>query len=183
MTLAFRWSGWGDRTPSSTGSPRGRPTSRCWCASCAVDAPRGEHAFGEPVFSRRPTWYITSSVDRGDCLANPRRDVVERLVPGHPGPSVAGGRRSASAGRVCGRILNLIQRGRSLGAVPAARPGCRVALEFPDLEGVAIDVGEQTACRLTVEAGGRHQHVAVLDTCRPRARIEFDPVVPRSLGG
>src|SRR6187402_953453 len=54
----------------------------------------------------------------------------------------------------------------------------RVAFELADLAGLAIDVGEETARRLAVEAGRRHQLVALLDPLRPRLRIELGPVVP-----
>src|SRR6185436_2697049 len=73
----------------------------------------------------------------------------------------------------------LVQRGRSLRAVAPARAGMfGIAFVLADLERLAIDVGEQAARRLAVEAGRRHEHVAALDAPRPRARVELRPVVP-----
>src|SRR5262249_53926424 len=64
-------------------------------------------------------------------------------------------------------------------AVAAARARVfRIALELADLEGFAVNVGEQPARRFAVEAGGRHQHVAPLPTPWPGSRVELDPVVP-----
>src|SRR5262249_11300638 len=81
-------------------------------------------------------------------------------------------------------VVDLIERGRALGAEPSpARGMLGIALDLADLERVLVDVRELTASRLAVEADGRNEHVAVLDLLRPRATLVFDPVVHFSGGG
>ena len=70
-------------------------------------------------------------------------------------------------------------RRRALRAVAPARAGVLgVALELAYLQRVAVDVGQQPARRLAVEARRRHEHRAALHAPRPRARVELHPVVP-----
>src|SRR6185295_11587072 len=77
------------------------------------------------------------------------------------------------------RILDLVERRRALGAVLPARAGVmRVPLELPDLLRLAIDVRDEPARRLAVEARRRHEHVVPLDLPRPGGGLVLDPVVP-----
>ena len=79
-------------------------------------------------------------------------------------------------------VVHLVERGRPLRAVAAARARVlRVALELAHLERLAVDVGQQAAGRLAVEAGRRHEHVVPLDPLAASARVELDPVVPALL--
>src|SRR5712691_1174242 len=54
----------------------------------------------------------------------------------------------------------------------------RIALVLADLERLAIDVGQESARRLAVEARGWNEHVVALDAAGPGARVELGPVVP-----
>src|SRR5439155_1366114 len=55
-------------------------------------------------------------------------------------------------------IVDLVERGRALGAVAAAAAGMDgIALELLDSARGLVDVGEQPARRLAVEADGRNQ--------------------------
>ena len=79
-------------------------------------------------------------------------------------------------------IRDLVERGRAFGAVASARAGMLgVALELADLQRLFVDIGEKPAGRFTVEAGRGHEHVALLDSLRPGARVELAPVVPSLL--
>jgi hypothetical protein len=136
----------------------------------AVDTPAGEDALGEPVLTGPP------DVDHDLVLPvlDQRRpdaggDGVERLVPGDPLPPPLAPLPGALQGvQDPVRVGELVDRGGALGAVAA--PGARmlrISLELAHLEAVAVDVGQEAAGRFAVEAGGGHQHVAVLDPLGP----------------
>ena len=155
----------------------------------AVHVPGGQDALGVAVLPG-PAHVVHHLVVAllGDRLADARRDVVEGLVPGHALPAVL----AALAGALQGEedavgVFHLVEGRRPLGAASPARARVLgVALELLHLERLAIDVGEQPARRLAVEAGGRDEHEVPLDALRPRARVELDPVVPallRRVGG
>ena len=146
-----------------------------------VDAPRGEHALGEPVLAGAPDVVhdlaLPTLVDRGSDAG---RDVGERLLPrdAHPLPLAACPRPLERVEDAVG-VHDLVQRGRTLGAVAAAGAGVlRVPLELAHLERVAVDVGEEAAGGLAVEARRGHEHVAALAALGPRLGVEFNPVVP-----
>src|SRR5581483_4504884 len=81
------------------------------------------------------------------------------------------------------RIGDLVERRRPLRAVAPARARVlRVALQLSDLSGLFVDVREEAARRLAVEAGRRDERVAALDALGPRGRLELDPVVPALAG-
>ncbi len=149
-----------------------------------VDAPGGQHALRVPVLAG-PADVVHDRVrsPAGDRPADAPGDVVECLVPrdGLPTSSAAS---AGSAKRVEDPvgIPDLVQRGRALGAVASARAGVlRVALELAHFERLRVDVGEQAAGRLAVEARRRDEHRPPLDSSRPRLRVELDPVVPALL--
>ena len=135
----------------------------------AVDAPAGEHALGEAVLAG-PADVVHDVVGPAldDRAPDPRRDVGQRVVPRHLDPAAL----AALAGALERRqdaigVGHLVERRRPLGAVASARGGVLgVALELSDLERVAIDVREQAARRLAVEAGRRHQQVPALAAIR-----------------
>src|SRR5262249_26862013 len=115
-----------------------------------------------------------------ESLADSRRDVVERGVPADalplPFPALTDAleRVTDPLG-----VLHLVQRGGALGAVAsAAARMLRVALELRDAPGVAIDVGEEPAGRLAVEADRGDEPVAARHLLRPRQRVVLLPVVP-----
>ena len=150
----------------------------------AVDAPGGQHALGVPVLAG-PADVVHDLVrpPADDRPADAPGDVVERLVPGD-GLPLPPPRAPARAKRVedAVGIPDLVQRRRALGAVAPARAGVLgVALELAHLERLRVDVGEQAAGRLAVEARRRDEHRPPLDSSRPRLRVELDPVVPALL--
>src|SRR4029453_10129043 len=104
-------------------------------------------------------------------LPDASRDVVERLIPGHalPLPFPAGARPPERVEDALG-IGDLIQRGGTLGAVPAAAARMRgIALELLDLQRLLVHVGEEPAGRLAVEADGGDERVLALHLARPGA--------------
>src|SRR4030095_5429135 len=110
-----------------------------------------------------------------DGLADAAADVVEHLVPGHALP-LATAALAHTPQRIANAlgVLDRVQRGRALGAVAAAAARVhRVALELLDLQRLLIDVGEQAARRLAVEADRRDERVATLDLLGPGDRIVF----------
>ena len=146
-----------------------------------VDAPAGQHPFGVPVL----TWpaevhhdlVAPSLHQRGP---DPGRQRVQGLVPADPLPPAAAA-RPGPLHRVQDpvRVGDLVERGRALGAVAAARAGMLgVTLELADLPGVAVHVGQQAARGLAVEARGGDEHVVPLLAGRPGARGQLHPVVP-----
>ena len=126
-----------------------------------------------------------TSLWRSSTIAapDPAGDVVERLVPAHALPAVAAARaRAPQRIQDAVGVGDLVERRRALGAVAPARARVlRVALELAHLQRLAVDVGEQPARRLAVEARRRDEHEALLHALRPRARVELDPVVPALL--
>ncbi len=147
----------------------------------AVDPPGGHDPLGEAVLSRSTDVVHQLAVALlPHRLANPLRQQVERLVPGDalPLPLSAGARPTQRVKDPVG-VGDLVEGRRALGAVASPRPRVlRIAFELADPPRVLVDVGQQAARRLAVEAGRRHQHVASLDSLRPGLRIELDPVVP-----
>src|SRR5207245_9967294 len=159
-------------------------------AVVAVDAPRVEDALQIDELVAGPTEVVhhlaLAALD--ERLADPPRDVVEHLVPADALPLAAAPRSLAPQRREDAlRVLDLVERGRALRAVaPAAARVHGVALELLDRERVLIDVGQQPAGRLAVEADRRDQRVAPRHLAGPRDRIELLPVAPaldRRIGG
>src|SRR5262249_1777722 len=133
-------------------------------------APQVIHDLGRPLLDQR--------------LAGAPRDGGEGLLPGDalPLPLAARPRPAEGIEDALG-IRHLVERGGALGAVAAAAAGMRgVALEFLDLEGALVHVGEQPAGGLAVEADRRDERVLPLHPPRPRARVELLPVVPECGG-
>ena len=57
-----------------------------------------------------------------------------------------------------------------------------VTFKLLHFAGDFIDVGEEPARRLAVEARRRHQRIMPLDPLRPRPRIQLRPIAPPLLG-
>src|SRR5438270_453195 len=77
------------------------------------------------------------------------------------------------------RVVHLVERRGTLGAVPAAASGMdRVPLELLDAQRGLVHVGEEAARGLAVEADRRDQRVAPLHLARPGGGIVFLPVLP-----
>src|SRR4029450_3297291 len=76
-------------------------------------------------------------------------------------------------------IVDLVDRGRSLGAVAAPRGrGQRGPLELADLLRAPVDPRQQPAGGRAVEADGGDQQVALLDAPGPLLGVVLAPVVP-----
>src|SRR5262245_21082368 len=113
-------------------------------------------------------------------LPDARGDVVERLVPADalplapaPGPNAL--HRVAKA---LG-ILDLVQGVRPLRAVPAAAARVLgVPLELLNRQAVLVDVGQQPAGSLAVEADGGNQPKPAANAPRPGLRVVLLPVLP-----
>src|SRR3989442_7041915 len=113
-------------------------------------------------------------------LADPARDVIERLVPRDALPLPAGALALAPDGVADAfGVLDLVQRGGALGAVAATTAGMNgIALELLDAARRLVDVGEQPARGFAVEADGRDQAVAALDLPRPGDGVVLFPILP-----
>ena len=122
--------------------------------------------------------FLLAALD--ERLPDAAGDVVEHLVPRHALP-LAAAAVAGPAKRIEDAlgVLHLIERGRALRAVAAATARVhRVALELLDLERGLIDVREESARRLAVEADRRDQRVTPLDLARPGNGVVLLPVVP-----
>ena len=151
-------------------------------AVVAVDAPRVEDPLevDQLVAGAPEVVHDLFRPPLDERFADAAGDVVERLVPRHPLP-LAVAALPGAAHRVQDPlgVGDLIQRRRALGAVaPAAAGVLGVALELLDAERLLVDVGEQAAPGLAVEADRRDQRVVALDLLRPGARVVLLPVVP-----
>ena len=131
-------------------------------AVVAVDAPRLEDPLGEAVLAGPPDvvhHLVHPAIDDG--LPDPAADVLEDLVPGdllelaRPSLTDPAQRVEDPLG-----VGDLVDGGGALGTVaaPRARVG-GVALELADREVLVVDVGQQAARGLAVEADGRDEHV------------------------
>nr|WP_255277585.1 hypothetical protein [Actinomadura madurae] len=151
-------------------------------AVVAVHAPGLEEPLREAVLSGTPHVVqdlVVAVVE--DRLPDARRDVVERLVPGHalpfPGAALAGPAQGVE--NALG-VVELVDRGGALGAVAAPRAGVRgIAGHLGDGQVLLLDVGEEPAGRLAVEAGGRDEHELPRHLARVGAGVVLDMVVPR----
>src|SRR5207253_2600635 len=79
-------------------------------------------------------------------------------------------------------VCDLIERRGAFGAVAPTRAWMlRVSFELLHLQALAVYIGQKPARRLAVEAGRRHERIAALLFLRPRARIQFYPIIPALL--
>ncbi len=146
-----------------------------------VAVPGLQDPLGEAVLTGTPhvvrDLLVATLLER---LPDARGDVVQRLVPGDPLPLAAPAlddplqRVQDALG-----VVELVDGRRALGAVAAAGSRMsRVALDLLHAQIGLVDVGEQPARGLTVEARGRHEHVLVRHLARMRLRVVLDVVVP-----
>ncbi len=146
-----------------------------------VDAPTGQEPLGKAVLAR-PTDVVHDLLGpaQGDTPADPSGDIVERLVPGDGLPISASSRPDSPQGMQDSfGVIKLIDRRRALGAVAAPRAGVsRVAFQLADGQVRLVDVGEQPAARLAVEARGGDQHVFAGHLARMGPGVVLDVVVP-----
>ena len=184
---ARRWRGraTGGRSPSRPRSRPGPPTSRCWCGCCGASMPHAcEHALHVAVVAR-PADVVHDLVaaplaDRG---ADAAADLGERLVPRDPlplAPAPPARRASAGRGSARGRTPGSGWPGpwRSCGRGWPGGAGLPSSLAISP--GVVVDVGEQAAAGLAVEARRGDERVVarVAPAVRPRLGVVLGPVVP-----
>ena len=151
-------------------------------AVVAVDPPGVEDALEVNELVTRPAEVIHDFLlpTFHERLADPPTDVVERLVPGDALPlTPSAGADPTQRVEDPLRVIHLVERRRALGAVAATASRVRrVALELLDLERRPVDVGEEAAGGLAVEADRRDQRVPALDLSRPGDGVELFPVLP-----
>ena len=135
----------------------------------------------KPSSPGRPTWYITSSL-RSSTMAWRIRPAMSATASSQETrsnwPEPRSPTRSQRVEDPLG-VVHLVDRGRPLGAVAAAGARVRrVALELLDRQVLVVDVGQQAARGLAVEADRRDQRVGVRNLARVRLRVVLDVVVP-----
>jgi hypothetical protein len=150
-------------------------------AVVAIDTPRLEGAVHEAVLTRTADVIHDLVVAvLPNRLAHTRSDISQRFVPADPLPLTAASLAN-SAHRVQNPlgVIDLIDRCWPLRAVASSRAWVRrVAFKFEDLAGVLVDVRQQSARRLAVEARRRNEPEPVLDLLRPRLGVVLLPVIP-----
>src|ERR1700686_685322 len=107
-------------------------------------------------------------------------EVVEHGVPGDAFPFALAAFAGAPQGieNALG-VIDLVEGGGPFGAVASAAAGMGgVALELADEVGLLVDVGDQAASRLAVEAYRRDYRIMLFGLARPLRGIVLDPVVP-----
>jgi len=94
-----------------------------------------------------------------DCFANATCNVIERVIPTYPFPlAFTAFARALKRIKNAIRIGDLIQSRRSLGAIASARTRMLwITFKLLYLAGGFVDIGQQTASRFAVEAGGRNE--------------------------
>src|ERR1041384_3538653 len=134
-----------------------------------IDAPGLEHSVNVPGVARTSDVvdnFVATVFDkrRPDLLG----ERFENFVPGGSLPlTFASCADSFKRKKDALRIVDLIYRGWSFGAIPSTRARMqRIAFELANIAGVLIDISEQSACGFAVEAGGWHKRVTPLDFFR-----------------
>ena len=148
----------------------------------AVDPPGVEDPLVVDELVARPPHVVHDLVPAPllEGRPDPPREVVQHLVPRHARPLAAAPLPHALQGIADPLgVVDLVQGRRPLGAVASPAPRMlRVPLELLDLARVAVDVGEEAARRLAVEADGGDEAVMARDLSWPRLRVVLLPVVP-----
>src|SRR6266498_1657700 len=141
-----------------------------------VDAPAGQHPLGEAVL----TWPADVVHDLVgppflERAADAAGDVVQGLVPAHLDPAaLAPGADPFQGVQDAVGVGDLVEGGRSLGAVAAPRAGVLgVALELADLQRLPVHVTDSPARGLPVLARGGGERGAAL--CAPGPRHGVQP--------
>ncbi len=147
----------------------------------AVDAPALEHLLHVAVFAGAADVVhdLVMSIFEQGC-PNASGDIVQDILPGRTDPlSFAALTGALHWIEDAVGIVDLVDRGRALGAIATARAGMeRIALQLADAQRLLVDVGQQPAGGLAVEADRRDDRVAPLDPLRPGLRVQLGPVIP-----
>src|SRR6185369_8589436 len=149
-----------------------------------VNSPRGENAFCKAVFTRTAHvihHFVPAILDDG--FANTLGDGVERFIPGRLIPLSRASFASAFEWiKNAIGISYLVECCRTFGAVTPTRSGMlRIALKLLNFASDLVDVSEQPARGFAVKASGGNDRVMPLLARRPRARIQFRPIIPTFL--
>src|SRR5262249_53771125 len=141
----------------------------------AVNAPGVQHALVVDQLMAGPPHVIHDLVLAAfhQSLANAASQIVKHLVPGHALPfAFATFARAPQRIKDAFRVVHLIDRRRTLGAVASAAAGMRgIAFELLYAHLLFVDVSQQAASRFAVEANGGNQGIVPLDSARPFARV------------
>ena len=167
----------------STGSARAAPTtSRRSCGCCGRRGPtpaaRGWRSRPRPAGRRgtsaRAGGPSTIALRMRPPMSSSTSSHVTRSHSPAPRAPVALQRIEDAIG-----ILELVRRDDALGAGAAAAARMhRVAFDLADVQRLLVDVREDAARRLAVEADARNDPVAAPVLLRPARRLEVDVVVP-----
>src|SRR5579885_1792278 len=146
-----------------------------------IDTPRAQHALHIAIVAG-PSNVIHDLVAPilDDGRANFGRERIQHLVPAHALPFALATLASTLEGieNTFG-IVNLIQRGRPFGAVaPPAAGMVGIALETAHAPALLVDIGQQPAGGLAVEADCRNDRIVFLQLARPSLRVVLYPIIP-----
>src|SRR6266567_2897793 len=184
MTLAWAWSGLGRSIPIQNWNPVRPPLEQTLVCELWPSTPQlASTRSVNPSSPGRPGGPMISLRRPSASAARIRAASASSLVPADPLLSAAAA-RAGPLHRVQDpvRVGDLVERGRALGAVAAARAGMLgVPLELAHLPGLAVHVGEQAARGFAVEARGGDEHVVPLLAGRPGPGGQLHPVVPAFL--
>src|SRR6185369_2948133 len=149
-----------------------------------VDSPRRENAFRKTIFPGTTNvihHFVAAILDDG--FANTFGDGVEGFIPRGLLPlSGAAFARAFEWIKNTIRIGYLVECGWTFRTISSTRPGMfRIAFELLNFTSDFVDVSKQPARRLAVEASGGNDRVMPLLPLRPRARIQFRPIIPTLL--
>src|ERR1041384_4008252 len=76
-------------------------------------------------------------------------------------------------------IVDLIERGRALGAISAPTAGMlRIAVEPANTSGVLFNKTQKPASGFTIETNRRNDVAVLFDFARPLRSVVFDPIIP-----
>ena len=119
-----------------------------------VHAPRGKNAFRESILTGSPDVihdFIATIFD--DRFPNSGGKIIEHFIPTDAFPfAFAAFSRALQRIKNAIRIVDLIERRRTFGAIASARSRIlRIAFELLNLIRVFVDVGKQPARRLAVK--------------------------------
>src|SRR5215813_12766758 len=167
--------------PKRIARPRSRRTN-IGVAVVAVDSPRMQNALVVDKFVSGTANVVHNLVLATflQCAPNASAQIVKHFVPGHALPlAFTALARAAQWIEDALRIVDLIDGGRTFGAVASTAAGMRrIALKLLHAHLLFIDICQQPTRRFAVEADRGNQRIMSLNSARPLRRIVFAPVIP-----
>ncbi len=150
-------------------------------AVVSIHAPRTQHALHVTIVSGPPHvvhHLVASPFDDGSTNFGGKG--IQHFIPANALPlALAALTRALQGIQNALWIVDLVDGGRAFGAVaPTTARMIGVALQLLDAARLFIDIGQQPAGRLAVEADSGDNFVMPLHFARPRLRVVFYPVVP-----